>query len=145
MKQLIEGKTGSEQHSSSWGKFIVMGVRLVADERQADRHHTYTAGAAEVDDGTVFTIWQATGNRRGTDQADFYILLADSAQEPTTIDNGYGRLTGRWQVLAHGDGPVRAPRLLGWTKNLTLTEPLARHLGAQINLRGKAQPDPLEV
>jgi hypothetical protein len=145
MKQLIEGRVGEEWHTSSWGKFYMHGVSLVAEGRVKTRHETYTSGALEVEDGTLLTVWASAGNKRGTDSADFYILLTDASAGLATIENGYGELTGRWQVLAHGDGPTRAGRLLGWAKGKELTVPLARHLGEQIRLRGKAQPDPLPV
>ena len=144
-KQLIEGRTGEEWHTSSWGKFYTHGLSLVADARVRSKHETYVSGAVEVEDGIVFTVWASRGNKRGTDAADYYILLTDAACESATIDNGYGTLTGRWQVLAHGDGVTRAGRLLGWVKGQTLTEALGRHLGEQIHVRGKAQPEPLEV
>lgn len=142
--QLIEAKVGQEQHSSSWGKFYIHGFKLVADDRRNDRHYSFTEGAAEVADGTIFTVWAADGDKRGTDDNDYYILVADGGQEPATIDNGYGHITGCWRVLAHGDGKIRAPRLLSWAKDKLLTEAFARHLGEQIHLRGKAQPDPFE-
>jgi hypothetical protein len=143
MKQLMEGKTGQEQHASSWGKFYLHGIKLVAEARCNNSHESSSTGAVEVSDGVIFTVWMASGNRRGTDSSDYYILLADSAQEAAELTNGYGMLTGRWQVLAHGDGTVRAPRLLLWAKDRSLTEREARHLGAQIKLRDKAQPDPM--
>ncbi len=144
MDQLIEAKTGFEQHTSSWGKFFLHGIEIVADERIRDGHHAYTVGAAEAKDGAIFTVWAARGDKHGTNENDYYILLANSAQPAAEIENGYGYVRGRWEVLAHGDGKVRAPRLLAWTKGQELTERLARHLGAQIHLRGKAQPDPLD-
>ena len=143
MQQLIEGKVGAESHSSTWGKFYVKGVELVAEERTSDRHSNYTEGAVQVEDGKILTVWASAGNKRGTDEADYWILMADTSQPISEIDNRYGNLKGRWQILAHGDGKVRAPRLLGWAKGKTLTATLARHYGSEIKRRGVATPAPL--
>lgn len=140
--QLIEAKVGEESHSSTWGKFYVRGIEIVAEERFSDNHLRYTEGAAQVADGTLFTVWASAGNKRGADSSDYYILLVDSRHLGSEIDNGYGFVRGQWQVLAHGDGTVRAPRLLGWAKGKALTEALARHLGSEIKRRGVKNPAP---
>lgn len=141
--QLIEGKTGDEQHTSSWGKFYLHGIKLIADERQNDKHYSYTIGAVETEDDAIFTAYAASGDKRGMNACDYYILRADAAQPEAEIKNGYGFVRGHWEVLAHGDGTVRGPRLLSWAADKPLSEALARHLGQQIKLRGKAQPNPL--
>lgn len=141
---LIESKTGAEQHTSSWGKFYIHGLKLVKEDYTNDRHHSYTTACTDVPDNTLFTVWAASGDKRGTDEADYYILRADNSREEQEIENGYGYVKGRWEVLAHGDGKVRGLRLMQWALKQPLNERLARHLGTQIHIRGKAQPDPLE-
>lgn len=143
MNQLIEAKIGHEQHTSTWGKFFVRGIKIVAEDVRRDNHVAYTTGAVEAPDGTLVTVWAASGDKHGTNSADYYILRADSAQPAAEIATRYGYIRGRWEILAHGDGKARAPRLLSWCDGKPLTEALARHFGQQIHLRGKAQPDPL--
>jgi len=144
---LLEAKFGSEQHSSSWGKFIVKGFTVVADNRVRTNHESYTEGATDVPAGTIFTVWAAHGDKHGTSDADFYICVVDSDAEPQEITGGHSSggcyIRGQFRILARGDGPVRAPRLLQWSQLQPLTAAWAEHLGRQIKLRGKAQPDPL--
>ena len=151
---LIEARTGNESHSSTWGKFYVHGLDLVAEGYSRDRHEFYRAAAGEIPDGALFTIWHSEGDKRGTDTNDYYICVSDSAAEPLTIEGGCynrgeGYVRGRFRILAHGDGPVRAPRLLEWVKAAggieKMTAELAVHFAAEIKRRGIKTPAPLSA
>ena len=151
MANLVEAKTGKEWHSSACGEFYIHGLALVAENFNKGKHQSYREAAAEVPDGTIFTVWDRSGDKHGTNSNDYYVLLADASQEPQEITGGCyrsgGYVRGRWQVLAHGDGKVRAPRLLGWVKAQggieKVSEALARHLGSEIHRRGILEPAPL--
>lgn len=154
MSTLIEAKVGSEQHSSAWGKGNLQGAKLVADSHTRDRHNSYVEGAAEVAEGTVLSWWTSRGDKHGTSDADFYILRASETAPEIELTGGcYGSgnyLKGRLEILAHGEGKTKAPRLLSWwtewaKTNGGQTEEVARHLAEQIEKRGKATPDPLLI
>lgn len=152
-KQTLEARVGKESHSSWWGKGYLHGIRLVAEERIETNHHNYTAGAAEVEDGTVFSWWMSRGNKDGTHVAEFFILEADSTADPIEIDGGcYGKgenyLRARVNILARGSGELKSTRLLGWWTgwakgNGGQTAQVARHLGAQLEIRGRVVPEPM--
>lgn len=117
---LIEYRVGSESHSSAWGKFYVKGLEQweVKEGGSRDRHESYTELAAEVPEGTIFTIFSQSGNKRGTEDFDFYICETQEVPEPQKITGGcYGRggwCSGNYYVLCHGEGTTKAPRLLNW-------------------------------
>jgi hypothetical protein len=75
----IEYVNGQEQHSSNWGKFYVKGlekweVKEDFDENRKDGHHTYQGYVClDVPEGTVFTVFEQNGNKRGTDDYIFRI------------------------------------------------------------------------
>lgn len=152
MANLIEARTGAEQHSSYWGKFFVHGLDLVVEDYHRSRHESYRDGALEVADGILFTVWATEGNKYGTQDSNYYICVSDSAAAPQTIQGGcYGRggwITGRFRIVAHGAGKTRAPRLLAWVKAVggieRLSMDLAEHFAEYINRRGVALPPKLQ-
>ena len=151
-KIVIEGRNGSEQHSSAWGKFYcknALGGWLgVLEDSHRDRHESYGDFAAELAPGTLFTVFTQQGDRRGTQDMRFAIAQADAGAEERTIAGGCygrgGRVTGRFRLLADANTKTKARRLLGWWQDAPeRTERYARHLGEQIAVRGRAVPDPL--
>jgi hypothetical protein len=148
MSTLIEARTGSEQHSSSWGKFYIHGLPLVADDYSRTRHESYRDSALEAEDGIVFSIWATEGDKYGTSSSDYYICVTDSAAESRSITGGCysrgGYCRGCFRVLAHGKGKTKAPRLLEWVKNVggieCMSVELAEHFADYIDKRGVARP-----
>ena len=147
MANLITARTGKEQHSSTWGKFVILGLPLVAEDKSYDRHTFYVDSAAEAEDGTMFTIWQSSGDKYGTTDADFYICKAGGS--PTRIEGGHRRgdafIEGEFGIVAHGKGNTKATRLLSWwttwaPKNGGQTHENAELMGEQIDIRGRAWP-----
>jgi hypothetical protein len=151
----ISLKIGSEWHVSSWGKFIAKGLDFVPEHHSGGTHHNYTAGYSTAEAGTIFTVWQSSGDKYGTHSADFWIceaLPADSDGHKTLEgghSRGYAFLGGTLRVLAHGAGYYKARRLLGWTVKAQeagpLTKDLAEHFGREIERRGAVTPAPLAV
>lgn len=152
-KQTLEARVGEETHSSRWGKGYLRGVKLVADERQKANNYDYTTGAAEVEDGTVFSWWMSRGSRRDTVGAEFFILEADSSADLIEMEGGcYNKgenyLRVRAKILARGSGKLKSARLLTWwaswaKENGGQTAQMARHLGAQLEIPGRSTPDPM--
>lgn len=118
---MLEYRIGSESHTSSWGKFYVKGLEQyqVKEDYESGKHESYTDYAAEVPPGIIFTVFSQAGNKRGTDSFDFYIC---ETQPPSvtccTIEGGHSRssckISGNFFILAHGEGKVKAPRLMNW-------------------------------
>jgi len=107
----IEAMISKEWLPGAWGEFLVDGLNLTIEGRQHDKYWFYHSGYAIVPDGTIFSVWYRRGYK-GTRGNDYYILMADTNQPEQEILGGYhgnyGFVCGRWQVLAHGDGMVRA-------------------------------------
>ena len=147
----IEYVSGNEQHSSSWGKFYIKGLeKLVVkeehDENRRDRHHGYQNYLGNsVPGGAVFTVFAQSGDKRGTNDWHYWICVADDAVESTRIA-GYGWIEGNFRILAHAEGKVKAPRLMGWwDKRPSNVSPLAyaEHCAAYIDKRGVAELPPI--
>lgn len=119
---LIEFRNGQESHSSSWGKFYVKGLEKwqVREDFTRDKHESYTDFAAEVPDSTIFTIFSQSGDKRGTQNFDFYICEVRSPGDTpsNSIFGGHSRgnckCVGNFLVLCRGEGKTKAPRLMDW-------------------------------
>lgn len=120
---MIEYKVGSENHSSYWGKFYVKGLEKfeVKEGAEYDKHERYTEFAANAPSETVFTIFSQNGNKRGTQDFDFYICEVVPGEEKKITGGCYGKSAwcqGSFLVLAHGQGPIKAARLMNWWQKL---------------------------
>lgn len=140
---MITFTQGQESHTSNWGKFYVKGLEAfqVKEDGDYDKHHSYTEYAANVPDGTVFTIFEQSGDKRGTKVFWFTICIASSheCKYEYESDYGSGHLEGNYAVIAQAEGKVKAPRLMDWwTKKPANVNPevWARHCHAHINTRG---------
>lgn len=137
----IEFVQGQEQHSSSWGKFYVKGlekyqVKEEFDENRKDNHHSYQGYTClNVLEGTMFTIFAQSGDKRGTDDYRFYICVAtDVCVEKKS---GHGWCEGNFEIVAQGTTLTKAPRLMGWWINSPIkTHKFAQHCAAFIDKRG---------
>ena len=126
----IEYVNGNESHSSNWGKYYVKGLEEWAvkedfEENRQDRHHSYQGYVAlDVPDGTMFTIFEQNGDKRGTDTFIFSICVAGSdATKRDHGEYGSGFCEGNYRVVAIGNTKTKAPRLMGWwidSENKTL-------------------------
>jgi hypothetical protein len=144
---------GQESHASNWGKFYVKGLEAYGakedfPENRHDRHCSYQGYVAlDIPDGTVFTIFDQHDNKHGTAGWGFSVAVIESHHNERTeqgIDGG--KITGRFRVVAHGEGKIKAPRLMDWwTTRPADVDPLAyaEHCAAHIEKRGLKMLPPL--
>lgn len=142
----IEYVTGNESHTSNWGKFYVKGLeKLAAKEddprNEHDRHASYQCYVAlAVPPRAIFTIFEQSGDKRGTDVFEFLICQSGGGSTQQ-IKSAYGSgcIEGEFEIIAQASGKVKAPRLMDWWQaRPTGTDPLewARHCATHINTRG---------
>lgn len=152
MVQDIEFVQGQESHSSSWGKLYVKGleewqIKEDFEENIQDKHHSYQGFVAcEIEDNTIFTIFEQSGDKRGTHVFKFSILRADSSLEKTKYQPEYGEgfLEASFEVIAEGLTKVKAPRLLGWWSESSKKDiDFARHCAIYIKKRGVKNLPPM--
>lgn len=149
----IEFVQGQESHSSNWGKYYVKGLEKwqVKEDFECeinDRHHNYNGYVCnDVPEGTIFTIFEQSGNKHGTDT--FYFLICQATDEQVEKDKAdYGRafIEGNFKILVRAEGKTKAPRLMGWwndSKDHSLA--FANHCAIYINKRGIKELPPLET
>jgi hypothetical protein len=140
----IEFVNGKESHTSNWGKFYVKGLDTWAakedfDENRRDNHYSYQGYVClDVPEGTMFTIFEQSGNKRGTDTYKFQICTVTAEVAGEAISNyGSGFVRGNYKVIAEGLTNTKAPRLMKWwidspDKSLAFAE----HCKAYIDKRG---------
>lgn len=136
---------GNEQHSSSWGKFYVKGlekweVKEDFEENLRDKHHSYQGFVClDVPDNTIFTIFEQSGDKHGTDSYYFFVCRSDSSIEKEKMESDYGSgfLEGSYEIIAEGKGKTKAPRLMRWWIDSERKDlEFARHCGEYIKKRG---------
>lgn len=143
----IEFVTGQESHSSNWGKYYVKGleswqVKEDFSENSRDNHSSYQGYVANnIPDGTVFTIFEQSGNKRGTETFIFSICVV--TQDEINKDSsayGSGFVNGNYKVICTSDNSkTKAPRLMDWwTSKPADADALsyAKHCAEHINKRG---------
>lgn len=149
----IEFIQGQESHSSNWGKYYVKGLEKweCKEDGNYNKHQSYSDFQCNnVPEGTVFTIFEQSGNKRGTDVFHFQIFVTTDA-EININDSAYGqgKTAGNFRKLAHGEGKVKAPRLMTWwtEQKPKDVDPVAfaEHCQAYINKRGVKDVPPMEV
>lgn len=152
---MIEYVSGNENHTSNWGKFYIKGLeKFVVKEdhprNERGKHALYQCYVGEIPNGTIFTILEQSGDKRGIDTYRCWICQADSSQPDLTIESAYGSgtITGAFVILASADSKIKAPRLMGWWDARPANiDPAAyaKHLAKYIDKRGMVQPPALEV
>ena len=145
----IEYVSGTESHTSSWGKFYVKGLeKLVVKEDHArnerGNHASYQCYVGSIPAGTVFTVFEQSGDKRGTDTYTYRICQADPNAPEINIESAYGSgmISGRFVILAQANSKVKAPRLMGWWDARPADiDPAtwAQHCAAHIDKRGLAE------
>lgn len=140
----IEFVQGYETHSSNWGKYYVKGleeyqVKEDFEQNKKDNHHSYQGYVClDIPDGTMFTIFEQSGDKRGTDCFEFLICVVDQGVIGEH-QGGYpdGFCTGNYRIVAEAKTKTLAPRLMGWWIDSPLkTLDWAEHCAAHINKRG---------
>ncbi len=149
MSEAIEYVSGTESHTSYWGKFYVKGLeKLVVKEDHArngrGNHASYQCYVGEIPAGTVFTVFEQSGNKRGTDCYIYRICQADPNAPEISIESVYGSgmISGRFVILAQANSKVKAPRLMSWWDARPADiDPAAwaQHCAAHIDKRGLAE------
>lgn len=144
----IEFVNGQESHTSYWGKFYVKGletweVKEDFAENCHDKHHSYQGYVClDVPEGTMFSIFEQNGNKRGTD--DYIFRICQVTEDVTTIDSiyGSGKITGNFKVVAtSGNSKTKAPRLFAWWKDSAdHSYEFACACAAHIDKRGQKNP-----
>ena len=77
----IEFVQGSEQHTSFWGKYYVKGLEFWQTKEDFTENisskHEYYQGyvCLDVPAGTIFTVFEQSGNKRGTEIFSFMICI----------------------------------------------------------------------
>lgn len=138
---VLEVRIGEEWHTSNRGKFYLFGLEIEG-ERYRDRHHKYTEGVAIANPGQIFTVWSSWSGSYPFKQ-DFYICEAGGGAQERILGGCYGKsgwCIGRFVILAHAEGQVKAPRLLEWVKEFGLenmTREVALEMGKQIAIPGR--------
>lgn len=147
MSNLLTARTGSEQHTSTWAKFRVEGIEMVAEGRanirQNQNYHDYALESPP--DGVVFSVWMSSGNRRGADTMRFLLCVTDQEAPEIEVDDGYCFVRGCFRIIADADTLTKAKRLLGWwvdwaPKHGGQSEKTAKLLAEQIDIRGRKDP-----
>jgi hypothetical protein len=115
----IEFLQGADSHTSNWAKFYVKGldkwrVRETDGEPSSDHHANYQQYVClDVPENTVFTVFEQSGDKRGTSTFNFFICKASF--EPSEITADYERYCrGNFEVICEGLGKTKAPRLMDW-------------------------------
>jgi hypothetical protein len=137
----VEYVSGNESHSSSWGKYYVRGLEKWAvkedfSENRKDKHHSYQGYVClDVPEGTLFTIFEQNGDKRGTDDFLFSICITTDAEvADDSAAYGNGLCKGNYKVLVCANTKTLAPRLMGWwiestDKSLAFAEHCKNHIG----------------
>lgn len=140
---------GREQHSSYWGKFYIRGLEKfqVAEdfpENHRDNHTNYT-GYVVVDApaGTLFTIYEQNGDKRGTDEFKFAIAQIDDEYHDWKASYGRAFCRGNFKILVQSDSLTKAPRLMDWWIKGDGSLEYALHCGVYIQKRGVKNLPPL--
>ena len=138
----IEFVQGQESHTSNWGKFYVKGleafvVREDHDLNRKDGHHSYQCFAGEIPVGTVFTLFEQDGTKRGTDTFKFLVCeIVEGEDSNHSTEYGSGFFEGSFRVIAEGLTKTKAPRLMEWWNSGDKTLAFAEHCAAHIDKRG---------
>jgi hypothetical protein len=117
----LEFVQGSEQHTSSWGKFYVKGLEeyQVREEHQGERHdnhHNYSGyDCVDVPEGTLFSVFEQNGDKRGTDLFIFVICITtDEVVTHREASYGNGFIRGNFREIVKINSKIKAPRLMEW-------------------------------
>ena len=148
----IEFIEGNEWHSSWWYKFYVKGLesyQVEEDFPQAvhDRHCKYKGFVClDVPSETVFSVFRQDGNKRGTDEFDFWLCQVATGSIEKIQAAKVAFVGGNFKIICHASGKVKAPRLLGWwadNKGLHSLD-FARHCAENIVKRGIKELPPFD-
>lgn len=142
---MIEFTVGRESHTSYWGEYYIKGLESYAvredhDSNRTDNHHGYQFFMADAPAGTVFTIFERNGDKRGTSNWIFSICVVEGEKiQEDQAEYGSGFCTGNYRCVAIALGKIKAPRMLGWWKEKPAdADPLAyaEHCAVWIEKRG---------
>ena len=148
----IEFVIGKEWHTSYWGKYYVKGLEnwQVKEDSELncnDKHHFYQYYLClDVPDGTVFSIFEQSGDKRGTDQFCFSLCVVDeSAESKDRANYGKGYCQGRYRTIIKTDTKIKSSRLLEWWSNSPdKSIEFAQHCASYIQKRGIKALPPME-
>lgn len=156
----IEYVLGQEQHTESWAKFYVKGLEKWAvkedfPENISDNHHGYQGYTClDIPDGAIFTVFDQSGDKRGTQDFNFYICQTSADALDVTASSGRGRCQGNFRNICAGEGKTKAPRLMDWWIGFVGEDDASKasnkekvafalHCAAHINKRGIKELPPL--
>lgn len=147
----VEFVHGQESHSSNWGKFYIKGLETFQakedfSENRNDNHHNYNGYVCnDVPVGTIFTVFEQSGDKRGTDVYKFAICeITDDETNKWETSYGSGKLIGNYRILTIGDTKTKSPRLMDWwIKSQNKSLAFAKWCDAHINKRGMKELPPM--
>lgn len=147
----IKFKEGEESDSSTWAKFSVKDIDVWKVKRDGDYDKDSTVTEYQCNDvpiGKVFTIFEQSGDKRGTQIFKFTIAAAD--HEVSEIisqcsDSRYCK--GNFKILCQASTKVKAARLMEWWTGYMgdRKEEFAIHCAANIDKRGLKECPAFEV
>lgn len=147
----IEFVHGQESHSSSWGKFYIKGLEAFQTkedftENRNDKHHNYNGYVCnDVPVGTIFTVFEQSGDKRGTDIYEFAICeISNDEANKWKPSYGSGKLIGNYRIVTIENTKTKAPRLMDWwinSRDKSLA--FAKWCDAHINKRGIKELPPM--
>lgn len=147
----IEYVNGQESHSSYWGKYYVKGledwsVKEDFEQNKSNKHANYQGYVAnDIPEGTVFTIFEQNGNKRGTDDFIFTICVTTDAEVyEDKAAYGDGLIQGNYKVICtSGNSKVKASRLMDWWISNKASIDFAEHCAKHIDKRGLKSLPPM--
>lgn len=115
----IDYCVGDEQRSSTWAKFWVHGLNAAKEDQSVDKKsRDYEFCCLDAPEDAMFSIFEQSGNKHGTDTYKFRICRATASAENEIVSSYTDRryCKGNFEVIAEAFGTTKAPRLMGWWK-----------------------------
>jgi len=148
---MIEFVIGKESHTSNWGKYYVKGLKNWqakedSESNHNDKHHSYQYYLClDVPDGTVFSIFEQSGDKRGTDQFCFSLCVIDqNAETKDYAKYGNGYCKGNYRRIIKTNTKIKSSRLLEWWSNSSdKSLKSAEHCATYIQKRGVQNLPPI--
>ena len=127
----IRYKQGQDE-GDKWRKFFVKGLE------EWERQDNLSEYSCDAPDGTVFTIFEQSGNKENIKTFKFGIAVVADQFTELEIEEGGGYCKGSFTIICQGYTKVKAPRLIQWWEEYKgdHTKEFALHCAANIDKKG---------